>query len=73
MDQEVKGNPQALEVSLEMAVIGRCYEFPWATGEKKRVCVARGPPLGIRKNFLAVNVKSTGSQDQREGSGMCLP
>ena len=53
-------------------VIGSCEEFPLSTGKKKRACVATGPQLDIRKNFLTVNVKSSGLQYQREASGMCL-
>lgn len=34
--------------------------------------MATGPQLDIRKNFLTVNVKSSGLQYQREASGMCL-
>lgn len=55
-----------------MVVIGGRYEFPWTTGKKKRICAARGPQLDIRKNFVTINVKSSGLQDQREASGMCL-
>lgn len=34
--------------------------------------MASGPQLDIRKNFLTVNVKSSGLQDQRDTAGMCL-
>ena len=39
---------------------------------EERACVVSRPQQDIRKNFLMVNVKSSGSEDQRAASGMCL-